>query len=327
MALPIPPAKGRLLPVTVIGGYLGAGKTTLLNRLLAEPQGARLAVIVNDFGSVNIDAALIAHRDGETISLTNGCVCCSIADNLALTLHDLAERSRDIEHILIEASGVGDPRKIATYAASHPRLVLNTALVVADVETIRERAIDKYVGDVVRRQLDAADVIFLNKTDLVDAATLQQVREWIEGEVPRAAVLSTPGPALFAGLVLSGAISPIPAAPAHDPGRGLEPNGEHRDGHQHGELFATRTFTWTRPLDGVRLRQALACLPPEIIRAKGIVRLAEEPDERYVLQLVGRRRSLEKADRNLAASIGNSSVIVCIGVAPLPDTALFAQIG
>lgn len=327
MAMAIPPAKDRLLPVTVIGGYLGAGKTTLLNRLLAEPQGAPLAVIVNDFGSVNIDAALIANRDGETISLTNGCVCCSIADNLALTLHELAERSLDIEHILIEASGVADPRKIATYAASHPRLVLNAALVVADVETIRARAADKYVGDVVRQQLNAADVIFLNKTDLVDAATLRQVREWIEEEVPHAAVLNTPGPTLFAWLVLSGAIAPIPPPQAHDHCRGHELNGDQRDGHRHGDLFATRTFTWERPLDGVRLRQALASLPPEIVRAKGIVRLAEEPGERYVLQVVGRRWSLEKESRNEVTLMRNSSVIVCIGVAPLPDTANLAQIG
>ena len=104
------------MPVTVIGGYLGAGKTKLLNRLLAEAEGRRLAVLVNDFGEVNIDAALIANRDGETISLTNGCVCCSIGDNLGMTLYDLAERPDGPEHILVEASGVADPARIAGYA-------------------------------------------------------------------------------------------------------------------------------------------------------------------------------------------------------------------
>ena len=101
------------LPVTVVGGYLGAGKTTLLNRLLADTQGRRLAVLVNDFGAVNIDAGLIANRDGETISLVNGCVCCSIGDNLGMTLYDLAERPDGPEHIVIEASGVADPARIA----------------------------------------------------------------------------------------------------------------------------------------------------------------------------------------------------------------------
>ncbi len=103
------------IPVTIIGGYLGAGKTTLLNSLLSGAHGVKLAVIVNDFGSINIDAALVANRDGETISLTNGCVCCSIGDNLALTLHDLAEQANGPEHVVIEASGVADPSKIARF--------------------------------------------------------------------------------------------------------------------------------------------------------------------------------------------------------------------
>src|SRR5260221_6929532 len=149
------------IPVTVIGGSLGAGKTTLLNRLLSQAQGVKLAVLVNDFGSVNIDAGLIASRDGETISLANGCVCCTIGDNLGLALHNLAERPDGPEHIVIEASGVADPAKIAHYAASHPRLALDSIVVVADAETVQERSHDKYVGDLVRLQLAGADVIVL----------------------------------------------------------------------------------------------------------------------------------------------------------------------
>lgn len=306
------------LPVTVIGGYLGAGKTTLLNRLLAEPHGMKLAVLVNDFGSVNVDAALIANRNGETISLTNGCVCCTIGDNLGLALHDLAERPDGPEHIIIEASGVADPGKIAHYAASHPRLVLDGIVVIADADTIRERAADKYVGDLVRLQLAAADMIVLSKTDLAGADACWQVQGWIESEVPGARLLATPGASLFAGLLLGQR-----AALARRMGAG---------GDNHRQTFAAWTFSRGRPLDGVALRATIASLPPAVLRAKGIVRLAEEPGRRFVLQLVGRRWSLERMDIDggYDGLPSARSTIVCIGPAgqldPARLEALFARV-
>ncbi|RMF03443.1 MAG: GTP-binding protein, partial [Chloroflexi bacterium] len=93
------------IPLTVIGGYLGAGKTTLLNHILRHNQGRRLAVIVNDFGKINIDAGLIESRDGETINLANGCVCCTLSGGLGVTLNNLLQRRPPPEHIIIEASG------------------------------------------------------------------------------------------------------------------------------------------------------------------------------------------------------------------------------
>ena len=291
------------IPVTVIGGYLGAGKTTLLNRLLADPQGVRLAVVVNDFGSVNIDAALIANREGETISLTNGCVCCSIGDNLALALHDLAERPDGPEHIVIEASGVADPARIADYAASHPRLFLDGIVVVADAETVRERVQDKYVGDLVRDQLAAADVIVLSKTDLVDADACRQVRSWIAAEVPGARVVAAPGAGEIADLVLSGAA-------------GCEAMSRPRADDEHARQFATWSFVRRQMLDGGTLRAAIAALPPAVVRAKGVVRLSEAPERRFVLQLVGRRWSLEPEAGEVRDDwASDPSVIVCIGLA------------
>lgn len=268
------------IPVAVIGGYLGAGKTTLLNRLLSEARGEKLAVLVNDFGSVNIDAALIAGRDGETISLANGCVCCSIGDDLGLTLHDLAERPDGPgrpDRILIEASGVADPARIAHYAGSHPRLVLDSIVVVADVETIRARAHDKYVGDLVRLQLAAADVIVLSRTDIVDAETCREVRRWIETEVPGAQLTASPD-------------------------------------LDHRQMFATWTFASELPVDGAVLRAAIAALPAEVVRAKGIVRLTEAPGRRFVLQVAGRRWSLEPESEDPEPMEWTRSVIVCIGL-------------
>ncbi|HSH99045.1 MAG TPA: CobW family GTP-binding protein [Reyranella sp.] len=268
----------------MIGGYLGAGKTTLLNRLLSQAQGAKLAVLVNDFGSVNIDAALIASHDGETISLVNGCVCCSIGDNLGLALHDLADRPDGPDRIFIEASGVADPARIAHYAESHPRLTLDSIVVVADAETVRARADDKYVGDLVRLQLAAADVIVLSRTDIVDGELCRQIRLWIETEVPDARL----------------AVSPD---------------------LDHGRMFSTWTFASELPLDGPALRAAIATLPTEVVRTKGIVRLIEAPDRRFVLQLAGRRWSLEPEGGNVGPMEKTRSVIVCIGLAGQLDTA------
>ena len=216
------------LPVAVIGGYLGAGKTTLLNHLLAEDHGMRLAVLVNDFGSVNIDAALIESRDGRTISLTNGCVCCTIGDNLGLALHDLAERADGPDGIVIEASGVADPGRIAHYATSRPRLALDSIVVVADAETIRQRADDLYVGDLVRLQLAAADVIVLSKTDLLDGDACGLARRWIEAEVPGARLLTASAVGLFARLLLVGVATAARPAPS---------------GRDHGQMFATWTYS------------------------------------------------------------------------------------
>ncbi len=305
------------IPVTVIGGYLGAGKTTLLNRLLADPQGVRLAVVVNDFGSVNIDAALIANREGETISLTNGCVCCSIGDNLALALHDLAERPDGPEHIVIEASGVADPARIADYAASHPRLFLDGIVVVADAETVRARVRDKYVGDLVRQQLAAADVVMLSKTDLIEAEAYRQVREWISAETPGARVVAAPGTGEVADLLLSGTVGH--AAPYR-----------RQADDAHARQFATWSFVRRQTLDGDALRTAIAALPAAVVRAKGIVRLAEAPERRFVLQLVGRRWSLEpEAGGGRRDPVSDPSVIVCIGLAdqfePESLEALFAS--
>ena len=301
------------LAVTVIGGYLGAGKTTLLNRLLSEARDVRLAVLVNDFGEVNIDAALIANRDGETISLTNGCVCCSIGDNLGSTLYDLAERPDGPEHIVVETSGVADPAGVAHYAGCHPRLELDGIVVVADAETVRARADDKYVGDVVRQQLAAADLIVLSRTDLIEPAAARRVKHWIEAEVPGARVQAQPMAGRFAQLLLVGGSARAAAPPAMD---------------DHASVFAAWRLASAQPLDGPALRCAVAGLPASVWRAKGIVALTEAPGRRFVLQVVGRRWTLEPAEIDVHSLEANRSEIIVVGLAgqvdPAGRAALFA---
>jgi G3E family GTPase len=166
------------VPAILIGGYLGAGKTTLVNHLLRHAGGRRLAVLVNDFGEVSIDADLIVGAADGVLSLAGGCVCCSFGSDLVGTLAEVLRREPAPDTVLIETSGVGIPSAVARAARLVPGLRLEATVVVADAPTVQARAADRYVGDTVRQQLDDADLLLLNQTDRVDAATLARLQAW-----------------------------------------------------------------------------------------------------------------------------------------------------
>jgi len=130
---------GSTLPLTVLGGYLGSGKTTLLNHLLTQADGIRVAVLVNDFGEVNIDAALITGHDGDTISLSNGCMCCKMADGFAAAIAEILKQANRFDHVIVEASGVAEPGKIAQTGQAFG-LKVDGVLVVVDAEQVRNQA-------------------------------------------------------------------------------------------------------------------------------------------------------------------------------------------
>ena len=275
------------IPVTVIGGYLGSGKTTLLNALLRRDHGRRLVVLVNDFGSINIDADLIVAHGGDTISLANGCICCSLQDNLGATLYGLATRSDPPDQILIEASGVADPSRIGHYARSLSGLHLDAVIVVVDTEGIRRQARDKYVGDIVLQQLSAADLLVLTKTDLLMPQAVQEVRHWLEMQAPGIRIVEVVGgeapPAIILGL------QDRRAELDTVPGSVLEVHDHLHGDEQHDQRFVQVTFTAEQPLDRAALAAAVDALPPGVVRAKGIFYLADAPREQVNLQVAGRR--------------------------------------
>lgn len=275
---------GDRCPLTVVGGFLGAGKTTFINRILSRARG-RYAVLVNDFGAVNVDAGLIAGHDGQTLRLTNGCVCCSLGDTFLDTLLRVLDEEPGFEHMVVEASGVGDPDAIADIARLEPSLALRAIVVLADAERIASLIADERIGETVARQVRAADILLLNKVDLVD--------------VPQRAG------ARAALAQIRGDLRLVETVAADLPEDVLELGGAARQGGgfrteeiRHESVFRRLSYRRHDAFDLNRLPSALAQLPPSLLRLKGACSLMGR-DEPYVLQMVGPRWSLAKAPAGL----------------------------
>ncbi|WPZ32708.1 CobW family GTP-binding protein [Thalassobaculum sp. OXR-137] len=264
----------RRIPVTVLSGYLGAGKTTLINHVLAEPHGRRVAVLVNDFGPINIDARLIGSRDATTIELTNGCVCCTIGDDMGEALTAVSEWLEPPDHVLVEASGVAEPARIARAAGYWPGFELDAVIVAADAETVQDRAGDKFVGTLVRSQLRSADIVALTKTDLVAPESVDEVRRWIACQAPQASRVEAVHGCVPAGIVFG----------RKGDGLRLEA-GEEAHPHAH---HATACWRPAGSVDVALLSHLLADLPDTVHRAKGLV-VDRESGEGRLVQAVGRR--------------------------------------
>ena len=167
------------LPLTLVGGYLGSGKTTWINARLAAAGGVRFAVMVNDFGDLNVDAALIADQGAHTVELSNGCVCCSISGDMAAAAESVAARAKHLDWVLLEASGVADLTRLKQQVAHWPGFRMEQALTFADATRIRTLVNDKFVGAHVRTQLREADLVRLTHLDQIDAATEFKLESWL----------------------------------------------------------------------------------------------------------------------------------------------------
>lgn len=282
-------------PVTVIAGFLGSGKTTLLNELLRNAGNRRLAVLVNDFGELNIDASLVAEVTDNVQELSNGCICCSMQGELINQVGSLATRQPSPDHILIECSGVSEPARIIRtlgYPELRDVVRLDSVTTVVDPTTLTDLTGD--YAELARAQVGAADLIVLNKTDLVTRRTIQIVRDqWLADNRP---ILEAVECRVPPGLILDEA-----RTVDHD----TQPIA-HKDVNHGFE-------SWLFELPGVfrlkALRRMLDQLPNSTFRIKGSIVLAERPGERFWIHWVGGRTNIRKATKADAVT-GNHIIMI-----------------
>ena len=271
------------IPVTVLTGYLGAGKTTLLNRILTEQHGKRYAVIVNEFGKIGIDNDLVVNADEEVFEMNNGCICCTVRGDLIRILGGLMKRKDKFDAILIETTGLADPGPVAqTFFVDEDvkaRTKLDAIVTVADAKNLLARLDDSHEAE---EQIAFADVILLNKTDLVTANELDEVEKRIRGINPYAKLHRTERSKVDLDQVLDRRAFELDRILA------LEPDFlEHGHHHHQNDDVTSISLTSEKPLDADRffkwLQGVTQSQGPDILRLKGIMDM-KGADKRFVVQ-------------------------------------------
>ncbi|MGY2734624.1 CobW family GTP-binding protein [Sphingomonas sp. UYP23] len=298
------------IPVTVLTGYLGAGKTTLLNRILTENHGKRYAVIVNEFGEIGIDNDLIVDADEEVFEMNNGCICCTVRGDLIRIIEGLMKRKGAFDAIIIETTGLADPAPVAqTFFVDDDvsaRSRLDAIVTLVDAKHILARLEDSHEA---AEQIAFADVILLNKVDLVTPQELEQVCQRIRSINNQAKFFETTNADVPLDAVLG--------LGAFDLDRILEiePGFLGEDDHEHDQSIVSVSVSSAAALDPevfmAWLRKVTATQGQDILRLKGIIAFPDEP-KRYVVQ--GVHMLLEgDTQREWAAKEARTSRLVFIG--------------
>jgi len=300
------------VPFTVIGGFLGAGKTSLLNHLLAQSSGIRCAVLVNDFGDLNIDESLISSHDGQTISLANGCVCCSISNDFNQTVINLVKRIEEFDQVVVEASGVSEPDRIMDIARLDPELSPGGIVVLVDAAEVQNRSTDRYINNIVLKQLQTAELLIVNKTDLVSREKLAELEAWLEDVSPNAVRLNTSGGVVPVQMIFG---EKIKSNGFSDKADGETNRTEDSNYPHHNHQFKSLALNSSKQLNRKTFELWCEALPPSVIRGKGILYFGDVPGNSWVWQKVGKQSSIKKFLGN-----NSNSELVLIGTPEMPSS-------
>lgn len=337
------------IPVTIITGFLGSGKTTLIRHLMANPNGKRLAVLVNEFGTAGVDGDILKScadancPEENVVVLANGCICCTVADDFIPTMEALLARPVRPDHILIETSGLALPKpllKAFDWPAIRSRITVDGVIALADAEAVAagrfapdpsavaaQRASDQNLdhdtplGEVFEDQIACADIVLLTKADLAGEAGLATARAAIRAEAPRAVPMLAVTDGVIDPMVILGiqaaAEDDLAARPSHHDGE---------DGHEHDD-FASVVIEFGDIADPEALAEAIQRLAREqnVLRAKGFIAVAAKP-MRLLIQAAGERVRFQY-DRAWGDAPRRSQLVVIGERGDIDEAAIRAGLG
>ncbi len=295
------------LSTTIISGYLGAGKTTLVNHILRHADGQKLMVLVNDFGELPIDADLIETDEGDVINLSNGCVCCSLGGDLFATFAQIFDRVPQPDHLIIEASGIAQPRSIANIARAEPDLHLDGIVTLVDCTMLEDCLRMEQIAPTLVDQIKSADILLTSKCDLVPDKQRAAFRQLLRDLNPLSPILNCPDGAIPTEIVLGGYAS-------------TDEIMEQPLDARHSHLYAHWSFERSVRFDVNDLSRQLESLPEGILRVKGVIH-PEDHTGPIAIHKVGNRVSIVPAPQETNCV----SRIVAIGMRDQMNDALLDQ--
>jgi len=267
------------IPITVIGGYLGAGKTTLINHILTSPMAETFVFIVNDFGSLNIDSEIIRLNGGKAYRLENGCICCTLGDGLVKTMWDITQMDPKPSRIVIEASGIANPEKIANFGHLSPSFYHDGIIIVVDSSNILNIHKQDCIRSMIEEQLSCSQLMILNKTDLVSHDHLRNIKKWVSFFSPSSEIVCTS----FMDINIGSLFGLDSHAKRNKSYTSLKPL---RSNTPHHHNMRTYSVSVSIPICRELITRKLKHLPKSVHRVKGFVRLLNEGCAPFLVQYV-----------------------------------------
>lgn len=306
--------KKEKLKATILSGFLGAGKTTLLNHIIRENHGLKIAILVNDFGEINIDSDLIESQEEYKLNLTGGCICCTMQSDLFFTVMKLLKEEKKPDYLIVECSGAADPLHVLTLLSSlrlRSHIHVDGLFTIIDASSLMEIETQEH-RQLAEHQIKVANLLILNKIDRIDDQKLEKVKQFIRNIIPKAVMLETTRCQIPVDLVLgfkdlpelkslpqhqsidihmhevhqneTGLIQILPEVPVN--------NASVKD-KPHDLVFESWSFNSDRPLNKKAFEELLEHISPDIIRAKGFVYWDDPEDPLILFNLVGKWINLD----------------------------------